>query len=359
MQAYHEDSFTDLGNSLRFQNWYSALAPVFHNVSTNVCRESLQAYIAEPWKDATCDAHLDCILGNTSDSLKTKIASAAVFLGILPSMLSWFGPSLTHLTLLSARRPFLALCVACGNPGFHLDRLFTVESPSDAFSQYGGSRFIPRVRSPGWAVFITLVEYILAGAAIFNVVTLSLRIGDRAVMSFECRIWFLPIIWMGLFIALFLVVAVPFQFSRAARYMRGSDARWTDEGRRQLVEDEGGIHWVGEGFGGADEPKKRNFVARYFIRELTPGSRQASLDSKQIPEFERWMASSLNFGYLLVSFHIILGTCWFSSTLFLSPKDAITIMVRYFGSSVACRLIIAVELAGLQARDERAPSKIQ
>jgi hypothetical protein len=356
MGTLQEASFTNLGNSLRFQDWYSALAPVFYNISTNACNQTLTSYLNEPWDDLRCDAHLDCMLENTAESLKAKIASAAVFLGVLPSLLSLFGPSLAHLTLLSARRPFLAFCIACGNPGFYAGRLFTVETPAEAFEEYGGSRFIPRVKSLGWMIFISAVEYILAGAAIFNVVTISLRIGDRVIMSFECRIWFLPIIWMGMFVVIFLIVAIPFQFSRTARHMRGSDSRWTDKGRRQLVEDEGGIRWVGDGNTWETE-KQSNIFRQYLMRELTPGARQASLDARRIPEFERWMASSLNFGYLLVAFHIILGTCWFSSTLFLSPKDAITIIMRYFGSSVACRLIIAVELAGLKARGEKVLSK--
>jgi hypothetical protein len=312
--------------------------------------------MAEPWKDTTCDAHLDCMLSNLTESMKVKIATAAVFLGILPSLLSMSGPCLTHLTLLSARRPILALCIAAANPGYYVDRLFTIESPAETFEQYGNSRFVPRLMSPRWAIFFSVLEYLLLGASIFNVWTLSLRIGDRVILSFQCRIWYLPLIWMISFIAIFLCVAVPFQFSRTAKHMRACDSKWTDSGRRQLIEDEGGVRWVGDR-GDWEGDKSSNHLTRFLAREFTPGARQASLDTSRIPHYERWMAICLNVGYLLTSLHIIVGTCWFSSILFLSPKDAMFIILRYFASSVGCRLIMAIELSGLKAREDKHLSK--
>lgn len=57
-------------------------------------------------------------------------------------------------------------------------------------------------------------------------------------------------------------------------------------------------------------------------------------------------------GYLILSWlasfatmlHIISGMVLLSSALFISPRDAVLISVRFFGSAVVCRLFVMVEL---------------
>ncbi|GJC80864.1 hypothetical protein ColLi_03702 [Colletotrichum liriopes] len=75
------------------------------------------------------------------------MASAAIFLGILPTTLSIIGPSITQLTQLSARRPVLSFLIALGSIRFYLDRLFRLESPAETLLFVQGERLVPRVQS--------------------------------------------------------------------------------------------------------------------------------------------------------------------------------------------------------------------
>lgn len=351
-------------SSIRFQYWFSQYAGVFEEISTNACNATLAAY-REQYREfysPTCEAHVDCMLGEASETLKAKMASAAIFLGILPSMLSMLGPSLTQLTLLTARRPFLSLLIAVGTTGFYLDRLFTVEPPGEHLAPKEDERFMPKIRGDKWGILISIIEYAAAGLSAYNVIYLSYTIGTRTIMSFKCQVWFLTLIWVFASTFIFLLVAIPFQFSNLAKYIRHGPEyerkeedinynQWDPLQERPIemsnVSEEGSSR--ANIIRGSRQPGS---TRKFLLREVTSGlsQRDAAARANNAPDFEVWMAGFLNLSTFLAAFHIILGTCWFSSILFLSPLDAIRIIMRFFGSAVACRLILMIELAGLRGR---------
>ncbi|KAI8240679.1 hypothetical protein K4K56_001846 [Colletotrichum sp. SAR 10_98] len=350
-----------IGNPVRFQDWFSTFGPRLQNISTGVCNETLNAYLADyrNLNTRTCDLHLDCVLAETSESTKAKIASAAIFLGILPSMLSMMGPSMTQLALLSARRPLLAILIALGSTAFCLDRLFHIETPADILSMVQGERFIPRIRSSRWGIIVSVLEYLFIGAAVFNVINLAVRVGDYTVMSFQCNIWFFPLIWVLSVTFIFLLVGIPFQFSAIAKHIRNrtgttplnrvdagpegpDDAQWTPLPPR--------AEWASSS-GTFSRQNSGTSVSKFMLRELTPGLRHPSLKVAEVPQFEPWVAVLFGVGSFLAAFHIILGTGWFSSILFLSPGDAIRVIMRFFASSVVCRLVVMVELASMKSQE--------
>ncbi|KAH6695458.1 hypothetical protein F5X68DRAFT_244099 [Plectosphaerella plurivora] len=366
-----------LPTPIRFSEWYSGYGYAFNSTSAEACSTSLATYLADyrNLQTDTCDAHLDCILENTSESLKAKMSSAAIFLGVLPAMLSMLGPSISQLSLLSIRRPFLSVLIAMSAGGFSVDRLFTVDSPAHILAGVQGERLVPRIRSTHWGILVSLTEYLLALASLFNILHLTTRLGDRTIMSFKCTIYFLPLLWAFSLTFVYLVVAVPFQFSVVARHLRGniaaSDSRSIDSSPHGANDDfqlmplrnpgstayNPGVDAMGtEG----TTPQKTTGTRSLIMRELTTSvSRRPTLRADDMPEFETWMAALLNIATFTLAVHILLGTCWFSSILFLSPGDAINIMLRFFGSAMACRLIVAVELAGMKAHEMSSPGKEQ
>lgn len=366
-------SVFSLPTPLRFGQWYSTYADIFNETSSVVCADSLAAYMADyrNLQTRTCDAHLDCVLENTSESLKAKMASAAIFLGVLPAMLAMLGPTLGQLSLLSVRRPFLALLVAMGTSGFAAGGIFTVESPAQILDGVQGERLVPRIRGTRWGVIVSVAEYAAAALALFNVAYLCTRLGDRTIMSFKCTVYFLPLLWLFSVTFVYLLVAIPFQFTAVARHLRGtlaaSDARSitsagsqdaaTDDTQWMPLRDRGArptayLSGAAEQLA-APSRKGTGMSARdLLLRELTTSvSRRPTMRADDMPEFETWMATLLNLASLTLAIHIILGTCWFSSILFLGPTDAIKIIMRFFGSALACRLIIVIELAGMKAHE--------
>ncbi|KAL0931202.1 uncharacterized protein CTRU02_213937 [Colletotrichum truncatum] len=354
----------DVGSAVRFRDWYSYYGHIFQNISTGTCSESLAAYIADhqQFVTPTCDLHVDCILEATSESLKAKMASAAIFLGILPSVLSMLGPSMTQLALLSARRPILSLLISVGSPGFYLERLCRLESPTQILSIVQGERFIPRLKSSRWGVVVGIAEYIFVAGSVLNVINLAVRVGDRTIMSFRCNTWFLPLIWVFSITFLFIVVAIPFQFSAIAKHIRNctvekirmsvdagrgspEDAQWSPPSSRTEWRPSSTVNV------GTVRQNSGLSISQFVIRELTPGMRHPAVRIHELPEFEPWVAFLFNVGYLLAAFHVLLGTCWFSSILFVSPIDAIGVIMRFFGSAAACRLVVMVELASMKSQE--------
>jgi hypothetical protein len=347
-------------SSVRFSDWYSDYGAVFHNTSTQTCNETLTEYMADYRNSPspTCDLHLDCVLGASSESLKAKMASAAIFLGILPSMLSMLGPSMTQLAILSARRPLLSLLISLGAGGFYLDRLFRLETPAEILYLAQGERLIPHINSSRVGILVGLLEYVLAAAAVLNTVNLAVRIGDRTIMSFACNLWFLPLIWVLSLLFIFLLVAGPFQFSELAKHVRRCTGSKPPKHHAidTSPEGDGVMHWVPlhdrtELSPPRERHVRQNNAAKFVLREVTSGLTHPSLVIHEIPEFESWVAVLFNVGCFLVAFHIILGTCWFSSIIFLAPRDAIKIIMRFFGSAIVCRLIIMIELASMKSRE--------
>ncbi|KAF9877514.1 hypothetical protein CkaCkLH20_05214 [Colletotrichum karsti] len=357
-----------VGNPIRFKEWYSSFGPVFQNISTGVCNETLAAYLADykSLTTKTCDFHVDCVLGEVSESIKAKNASAAIFLGILPSMLAMLGPSMTQLALLSTRRPLLSLLIALGSVGFYLDRLFRLETPTEILSMVQGERLIPRLRSSRWGFVVSVLEYLVVATAVLNVLNMAVRVGDRTIMSFRCNMWSLPLIWVTSLAGIFFLVAIPFQFSAVAKHMRNC----TGDGTRSSVdagpEGLGDTQWTplpprpewtrreqhpGAPNGALERRSTADSVSQFVAREFTPGMRHPSLRVHEIPQFEPWVAVLFNVGFFFAAFHIIIGTCWLSSTLFLSPGDAIRIVLRFFGSAVVCRFVVMVELASMKSQE--------
>lgn len=332
--------------NIRFQEWYSSYGSLFQNISSTVCSETLQEYLDASNGD-TCDLHIDCMLENTRESVKSAIASAAIFLSLVPTIMSMLGPSLVQLAILSTRRPLLSLLLSVGSSEFYLDGLFRIESTEELLSISKGERLFPRIKGPR-AVLISVGEYVLAGLAVANVVHNSYRLGSKTIVSFVCNTWFFPLVWTLMLPGIFLLVTIPFQFSAAAKTIRRRSYNRLEPTKaatlaasplEQLPASEQGV------------PRAYSFkVAKDIVAlEGLPSLGHPSIPSRDLPNFEKWLTILLNAASFVAAIHVLVGICFFSSILFISVVDAIEVALRYLASAAVCRLVVTLEFTGMKA----------
>ncbi|RYP22156.1 hypothetical protein DL765_001804 [Monosporascus sp. GIB2] len=309
--------------TLRFQDWYNNYGADFVKVSAGTCNRTLANYVASPLDPLLCDAHVNCILEATYESRKAHMASAAIFLGMVPTLLSLVAPSLPQLALLSARRPLLALLIASGSTVLFLDRLFRIESPRETLARTDGERFIPRLKQQ-WAIVFSVGEYLLVTVATINVIWNSWQLGNKAVIVWKCELNFMPLIWVLGAPFILLVVAIPFQFTTIAKSLR---AQASDYSPLTVAEQ-------------VDSKCKPSTVGEFMAREITPAIRHPTIKLEKIPHPETWAVIILNVGFCLAALQVLFGMGVLASVLFVSVRDAVWVG-------------LSVEL--LQRLDERHP----
>lgn len=98
-------------------------------------------------------------------------------------------------------------------------------------------------------------------------------------------------------------------------------------------------------------------LSSWSIHEFQVSSSQQGLRVDYFPEsywyiFLAWFLST---GTIC---HILFGTVIFSSLLFVGPNDAMTVVARYMGSVIVCRVVLMYELSGLRDAKKRADEGI-
>ncbi|KAF2841226.1 hypothetical protein M501DRAFT_1014034 [Patellaria atrata CBS 101060] len=106
------------------------------------------------------------------------MASAAVMLGLTPSILAVLSPTTveTSLLFIVTRRPLLALCLAAGSPATFLSRSANHADPLEALGGHHSQLSPPKLSNNGHRM-VTVVEYLIAIGAIINIAWLSYELG--------------------------------------------------------------------------------------------------------------------------------------------------------------------------------------
>lgn len=194
----------------KFEIWFGTYAHHFKESSINICNSTLQQY-----KNPTSDSpdpslgiawHADCILANTTETIKANMASAGVVLGLMPGLLSSLGPTPAEASTLMLERPFLSFLLAIGGSAFYPFRTSDHQDPLEALKD--PFETLPLTPSSWWAhALISLLQYLLALAAAINVVTVSLQLGLKTVVTWDKDASILPLIWVILPLAIHLCAA--------------------------------------------------------------------------------------------------------------------------------------------------------
>ncbi|KAI0101572.1 hypothetical protein GGR51DRAFT_530151 [Nemania sp. FL0031] len=265
---------------------------------------------------------VECILKTFPEFRKSEIAASSVVLGLLPTVLSILGPSITDLALLATRRPFLSLVLAVSSPAVkpqpHGEYTASIKKKLHS-EQVPYNKDRNNRPSSRRVVFVSLVEYIAAIGALLNVAILAYQLSIFTVTSFAVTFAYLPAVWVGFSIPTHLA-------SYAALCLRVK----RPEGMKGLVQ--------------------HNNLFPFFATEFTPCAYQQSKTLEwrkkgSLVKTGRSLTWLLNF---CIVAHILFGTLTLSSLLFISAADAIAISARFFASTLVSQWIFAHELAGMK-----------
>ncbi|KAI1497759.1 hypothetical protein F5X99DRAFT_354422 [Biscogniauxia marginata] len=326
-----------------FDHFFPAWNDNIQNILRQNCTEQLATYRAgkvdpsQP-KSALITPVMECILNAFPEFRKAEMASSAVILGLLPTILQSLGSTAAETALLGLRRPVLAFLLSAGSP---------------AVSPMKGSEFVETVATfveggdprglaiPGFSwtripasmrALVSIFEYVLVGCAVANVVHLAYELGRHAIVAFAPETIFCMPLWT------FLAVVIHFA---------GVIALSLRVKLRKVGEREGdSIHRRTAGF------------HEWIPNELIPAAFQ--------PWRLQWRGETLWFQLLSwalsvgIVAHVLWGTLVLSSLLFFSVTDSLTIVSRYIASALVCRAIVRLELSGMKGMTSyRRPDAVQ
>ena len=73
-----------------------------------------------------------CLLQNIDDVDKADMQSATIILGLMSTILSYIGPTVTEMALISSRRPFLAVLAMLGAPAIFATPPSELNNPGES-----------------------------------------------------------------------------------------------------------------------------------------------------------------------------------------------------------------------------------
>ena len=201
----------------KFEQWYEAYQPQFSKASSDACNATLRAYLEEhvPDTNTRIAHHADCILAHTSETVKANMGSASVILALTPPLLSFMGPTITELSILTLERPLLSGLLAFAGPATWPTRGFERHSPLRA------TRTIPRmpsvIRSVWWVRYaVSALEYLVAIGAAMNVITLCLELGWKTMVTWKKTDSYMTLGWVALALAVHVFGAIRLHFAKMA-----------------------------------------------------------------------------------------------------------------------------------------------
>lgn len=295
----------------------------------------------------------DCILQNTPEIIKVRMASAQVLLGLTPSLLAVLAPGAWQTGVIAAagKRPLLALVLAAGSPtlapsltsgsGLMAALLRQSHSGGDNSQRFifppwiykivrdgkvGGNSVWGKVfQSTGW-----MILYIFGLASIANVGEVIWRLITHTALAFTLSdSWFL-ILWaaLGLTVHGFGAIAVWLRIKNLPAIYDSTGVP-TNEAKSCSK----GVKVDGHR---RPSPSRKCSGRRRNRIEVSP------------PGIASMLLTWLTAIYTIV--HVAFGTLVFSSILFISVLDSVTVIMRLLASVVFCRLGMEYEIA-MELRD--------
>ncbi|KAI3390845.1 hypothetical protein diail_8548 [Diaporthe ilicicola] len=322
--------------SEQFQSWYKKYSGHLRSLSEGPCNRTLHDYqesfnapvgSSESSKLLSiCYQHERCLWDGLTTDQQLNFQSAGIVLGILPTLMSSIGVSISETALLSAHRPVLSLLLSLAAPAIWPTRLFEYNSPADLLATGPGKLELRRV-GPWKAGLLSLLEYACAIAAVVNTFLLSWDMGNKTILSWGCTTVVGPLLWTSLATVLHAMSAL--SYNMVVWQLRKSSGMQQDRG-----------------------PTWRRLQS-VMCAEFTPCANQevptqvVQRGKDSIPA----RAVVLHIIAGCASFvHLAFGTIIFSSLLFISVWDVLNrILWRFVLATFVARLILIVEVAGLRA----------
>lgn len=226
--------------------------------------------------------------------------------------------------MLALRRPGLALLLAAGSPAVSPLRTFDYRGYAELLQIRSHSENRPIPMSACQHNTKLALEYVLAAAAVANVVLNSWQLSNRTIYAGGAQTWGLPLLWALLTIPAHL-------FGAIAVYLR-VDLQSVDGATRSGAESQLFSHVS------VSKHTREEFRLSASQKPMVMALRKESY----IFLFASWLTSTF------VIVHIMFGTLVLGSSLFISPPDAARVVGQYLVSTLVCRAIVSFEMRGIR-----------
>ncbi|KAI0016593.1 hypothetical protein F4780DRAFT_672666 [Xylariomycetidae sp. FL0641] len=273
---------------------------------------------------------VNCILEHWPEFRKAEMAASAVVLGLLPTLLSSLGSSPAETAVLSLQRPALAFLLSMGSPAATVMKASDFADAVQALVERGDERMLAfawmglaEVAAAGsrWVYLVSAGQYAAVAAAVGNVVYLAYQLGFHAVVAFAPETIFMVPLWTFLCVVIHLLAVLILHLWLRVRGTSATGSRVGSSLRYELCPC-------------AHQPAKKTIAWRG-----DRGGRRTAL-----PDTLAWLLG------VSTIINLIFGTMIFSSLLFFSVRDSLAIAVRYLASTLVCRGVVRMELAGLRGK---------
>ena len=298
-----------------FEQWFPHSSSLLKTVVLQNCTIPLQNYqnatnSAFDLKQHLCKNLYNCI-SNSLDPIELSAYQASnVLLGLTPTALSLMGNSIAEISLLSSSRPMLSCLLAFAAPTIRPFPSLHYHNPLKMLKVRQDRVEYPYFKT-SVQVVISVAQYVVVAAAVINVTLLAHDLSTKSIFVPSCVASFHPYLWT--FATGLIHISGVCTFATRVR-IRHHD--WNLRG------------WL-----------------RQEVK-LCAAHRSVEYELKG----ESW--HSQVFGWIAATatvVHLIYGTLVLSSSTFIDTDDAVVIIFRYLLSTGVARIVLMLELGGLQA----------
>lgn len=293
-------------------------------------------------------------MDNIPSFRQAEMNAVSVLLGLTPSIIQTLGPTTVQTSVVSLRRPLLALMVALGTPAvrpqgakelvsavLRLGTRNTVKTGGGAQQSTGGiyrnaqgptshASTGPDTTSLRWQCLESIITYGLIIGCMANNAHLAYSLGCRCVCSFTPSTGWLPPLWIYLAGAIHLLaVAALSRLVSKVHVQPGtgkSGSAWFRRKRHVLCNEL--------------LPSWKLEPLRLRFRRVKP--------SGEVSVWFRVLAWLL---FVMASMHVVLGLVVLASMMFISAADATTVIGRFIVCSLVCRFVVVREESRSQQMD--------
>jgi hypothetical protein len=261
---------------------------------------------------------IDCIVQHISEPFKLNMATAAIALGLMPTLFTFAGTNAVESGLLALQRPILAFLLSAASPTVTPTRTFSYRNPFEILEYSGDIKAAPKTTGLT-TVFVSILQYIIALGCLANVAHNSWQLSARVI-----------------FISTMETEDVTILYVLLAALIHASGF-WALRLRVKLVDDL--------------IPVSRRSIWQRFVailqHELIPCASQPARRLEHKPESYLFLAISW-FTSVGTVLYLFWSTYTFSSALFIDLGQAVKVIVRYLTSIFICRVVIMYELSGMR-----------
>ncbi|KAF5022855.1 hypothetical protein F66182_5088 [Fusarium sp. NRRL 66182] len=269
---------------------------------------------------------MGCILDNFGELNKANMAVTAILLALLPAGLGQFGPGMAEISLLSTRRPLLAMFLSFGlmspNP---------TEYDFEAIlhkANNGGEALVPIQALDGDSftvkILVSLVEYIIGIAATGNCFYQVYRFTYWSI-SLAPMVVFMPGLPETATIFGWVSLNLPIQLLSFAVFSLAF--RWTTPEARYKG-------WL-------------NRLIESIATELTSCSQGRSIRMVRRQNWQTLQRLLATATRLVAGLHIILGTVIIGSIVLIPLADSLPVIYAFVFAAIFTRAVLSYELNGL------------